>query len=213
MNNLQMVSVSSESSGQSGSPSQSQASGMQVSLSRQWNSPTSHEMASKMAWWKSKEKETKAVTWSDDHGQVDHVSDLKVCARYTYGWTCFEWMWWRGITLLVCTVHVHCTSFAYNNFVRTGCHPPPPSHHTHTHTPYPPSNPTHKRLSYQTEMTQTLQRHCDFDSFFPQRHDVLCALENYYRALSQVCSYLVASLVVCFHLMVGLEEFNESPAN
>lgn len=133
MSDLQMVSVSSESSGQSGSPSQSQASGMQVSLSRQWNSPTSHEMASKMAWWKSKEKETKDVTWSNDHDQVDHVSNLKVCARCTHehGWTCFEWMWWRGIMLLFCTVHVHCASFAYN-FVGTGCH---------TNTPHAPIQP------------------------------------------------------------------------
>lgn len=59
MRNLQMVSVSSESSGQSGSPSQTQASGMQVSLSRQWNSPTSHEMASKVAWWRVKRKRQK----------------------------------------------------------------------------------------------------------------------------------------------------------
>lgn len=47
MRDLQVWSLSSESSGQSGSPSQSQASVMQVRRSWQWNSPMSHEMASR----------------------------------------------------------------------------------------------------------------------------------------------------------------------
>lgn len=51
-------------------------------------------------------------------------------------------------------------------------------------------------------MTQTLPRYCDFDSSSPQRHDVLCALETIAKQFAQVCSYLFASLVVCFHLMV-----------
>lgn len=59
MSDLQMVSVSSESSGQSGSPSQSQASGMQVFWSRQWNSPMSHKMASKMARRRVRKREGK----------------------------------------------------------------------------------------------------------------------------------------------------------
>lgn len=63
MSDLQMVSVSSEPSGQSGSPSQSQASGTQVFRSRQWNSPMSHKMASKMAWGKE---------WGKKEGEMQH---------------------------------------------------------------------------------------------------------------------------------------------
>lgn len=61
ISNLQTAATSSESSGQSGSPSQSQASGMQVSLLwRQWNSPTSHKMASEVAAvWEEKRRKRK----------------------------------------------------------------------------------------------------------------------------------------------------------
>lgn len=65
MSDLQMASVSSESSGQSGSPSQSQASETQVFRSRQWNSPMSHKMVSKMAWGKEwgKERGKCSIRW------------------------------------------------------------------------------------------------------------------------------------------------------
>ncbi len=78
MSDLQMLSDSSESSGQSGSPSQSQASGMQVSSSRQWNSPTSHTMASRMAWQQSGEEERGNAAWGDDSELEGHMFQLNM---------------------------------------------------------------------------------------------------------------------------------------
>lgn len=92
MSDLQMAPVSSESSGQSGSPSQSQALGTQAFRSRQWNSPMSHKMASKMArakergeekgkcsmrWWLAKMR----ITW------------LGGCT-FEHGHRCCSWNLW-----------------------------------------------------------------------------------------------------------------------
>lgn len=67
---------------------------------------------------------------------------------------------------------------------------------------------------YQKTQTQTLPGIVILTAtLLEQRHNVLCALANYYKAVCQVCSYLFASLVLRFHLMVEGHEFSESPVN
>lgn len=214
MRDLQIASVSSESSGQSGSPSQSHASGIQVSSLRQWNSPTSHKMASKMAWRKSEEKEKKDAAWGDDHDQVDCVFNQKVCAGCTreHGWretTWRKWIWWIGINinetlLLHCTVCVGGLSFLnYNSS----------SEHEgivcFLFLFFPPNKIKLPKPRWHRHCPSLVMLTASF------LKDIMSCVpwKTITKQFPQVCFYLIASLVVCFHLMVGQEEFSESPVN
>ena len=108
MSDLQSLSDSSESSGQSGSWSQSQASGMQVSSSWQWNSPMSHKMASWMAWGeggegrreREREKMQHEVMVANevDSRQTGNVNlNMSECERVSALFT-----WWKTLMIVEC---------------------------------------------------------------------------------------------------------------